>query len=106
MKNGISLFSCKRHEHDPFYRVLLIIGPDPIAYLWHILKVGSHIRLMFGKQIFTLSYEGCCELTHTMCSVRRLNTQVIAAHAIAYHHIEWCGRGAFLNISAHMEARR
>jgi hypothetical protein len=37
-----------------FVRILLLISPHPVAYFWHIFKVGSYIGMVFGKQVIAL----------------------------------------------------
>src|SRR5436305_6761087 len=82
-----------------------LVTPDPIAYLWHVLQICTHVRVMFNKQVFALLYEGGYQLLHTMRLAHGLNAEVVATHAVTHYHIKRCGRGAFFYISTHVEAR-
>src|SRR5436190_15979816 len=65
----------------------------------------AHIHFMLSKHIVTHLYERRSKLLHTTRSTHSFNTEMIAAHTIAYHHIKRCCSSAFLYISTHMEAR-
>src|SRR6266508_6943529 len=86
--------------------VRLGIGPHPVADLWHVFQVLPRIRAGLGNPGGACGDQRGGAVAHARRAPQRLDTQMIAAHAVQHDHVEG-RRGCPLLVEAtYMKALR
>src|SRR6185503_7435233 len=80
------------------------LAPAPVPHLRHVLEVLADVTGMALEHGAAVRHEGGAPRRAPARPADRLEAEIVAAHPVAYDHVEGRGRRALLVEAAHVEA--